>query len=131
MSAFVDASVLVSLMVREEDWREWSLRIDADRDVLTSPIAVWEAVRAIQRITQTSFAEVDRQLRDTLEALRITIMPVSDEQGRAAIGAHEKYGKGRHPARLNMGDCFAYACAKTNSSRLLYKGDDFAMTDLA
>jgi ribonuclease VapC len=42
-----------------------------------------------------------------------------------------RYGKGRHPARLNMGDCFAYACAKTNDARLLYKGDDFSHTDLA
>jgi ribonuclease VapC len=41
------------------------------------------------------------------------------------------YGKGNHDARLNMGDCFAYACAKANGAKLLYKGGDFALTDLA
>lgn len=48
-----------------------------------------------------------------------------------ATAAYDRYGKGRHPARLNMGDCFAYACAKTHDARLLYKGDDFSKTDLA
>ena len=48
-----------------------------------------------------------------------------------ALDAYQTYGKGRHPAGLNMGDCFAYACAKVNDARLLYKGDDFARTDLA
>lgn len=131
MSAFVDASVLVSLLAREDDWAEWSLRVDAEPDVLTSPLAMWEAIRAVQRITQTPFAEVERQLRDTLEAFRVRILPISDDQGRAAIGAHEHFGKGRHPAKLNFGDCFAYACAKTNNAKLLYKGNDFSKTDLA
>ena len=48
-----------------------------------------------------------------------------------AVSAHARYGKGHHDARLNMGDCFAYACARTNNARLLYKGDDFSRTDLA
>jgi ribonuclease VapC len=45
--------------------------------------------------------------------------------------AYAKFGKGRHAAALNMGDCFAYACAKANRARLLFKGDDFAKTDIA
>ena len=48
-----------------------------------------------------------------------------------AAEAYVQYGKGRHPAALNMGDCFAYACAKANGARLLYRGEDFAKTDLA
>lgn len=48
-----------------------------------------------------------------------------------ALDAYQHYGKGRHPAKLNMGDCFAYACAKANDARLLYKGNDFVHTDLA
>ena len=51
--------------------------------------------------------------------------------GEAAIDAHDRFGKGRHPARLNMGDCFAYACARTNNAPLLFKGEDFALTDVA
>jgi ribonuclease VapC len=131
MSVFVDASVLVSLLAREDDWPEWSQRVDAESEVLTSPIETWEAIRAVQRITKTSVEEVERQLRDMLEAFRVRIIPISDEQGRAAIRAHAEYGKGRHPAKLNLGDCFSYACAKTSKAKLLYKGDDFSKTDLA
>ena len=52
------------------------------------------------------------------------------EQARLAVAAFERMGKGRHPARLNYGDCFAYALAKKRSEPLLFKGDDFARTDL-
>lgn len=47
-----------------------------------------------------------------------------------AIDAYARYGKGRHPAALNMGDCHAYACAKAHGARLLFKGDDFSRTDI-
>ena len=58
------------------------------------------------------------------------IIPISAEIGRRAIRAFERFGRGRHPARLNMGDCFAYALAKTRDEPLLFKGDDFAKTDI-
>ena len=47
------------------------------------------------------------------------------------LEAYAHYGKGRHPAKLNMGDCFAYACAKSHKAKLLFKGDDFTKTDIA
>ena len=49
---------------------------------------------------------------------------------RVAVAAHARYGKGRHPARLNLGDCFAYACARVHGVPLLYVGDDFPQTDI-
>ena len=62
----------------------------------------------------------------------VTIRGVPAEIVDAAQDAFERYGKGqRHPAQLNMGDCFAYACARHWSVPLLYKGDDFAQTDMA
>jgi ribonuclease VapC len=62
----------------------------------------------------------------------IEIVPVTEEIGRIAVDAFDRYGKGRgHPAQLNMGDCFAYACAKAHGLPLLYKGADFSKTDLA
>lgn len=131
MSVFVDASVLVALLVREDDWPEWSLRIDAASEALTSPVAMWEAIRAVQRITKTPYAEVDRQLRETMAEFGVKIVAITDREGRIAVHAHECFGKSNHPAKLNMGDCFAYACAKTHNARLFYKGDDFAKTDLA
>lgn len=61
----------------------------------------------------------------------LDVVPIGAAETEEALDAHDRYGKGRHRARLNMGDCFAYACAKTNGAELLYKGDDFVHTDLA
>jgi ribonuclease VapC len=56
-------------------------------------------------------------------------MPIDAELGQMAIDAFERFGKGRHPAALNLGDCFAYACARRLDTALLCKGSDFPRTD--
>lgn len=62
----------------------------------------------------------------------IETVAVSPEMGHGALLAFERYGKGRgHPAQLNMGDCFAYACARELEAPLIFKGDDFSHTDVA
>ncbi|CAN5295645.1 hypothetical protein BH09PSE1_BH09PSE1_29370 [soil metagenome] len=58
------------------------------------------------------------------------MMSIGASEHRLALEAFDRFGKGRHPAALNMGDCFAYACAKSLAVPLLYKGDDFAQTDV-
>jgi ribonuclease VapC len=58
------------------------------------------------------------------------VVAIGDVEQRLALDAHARFGKGVHPAKLNMGDCFAYACARANGVPLLYKGDDFALTDI-
>jgi len=65
-----------------------------------------------------------------LKALRITVVPVSLEQGSITRTAFMRFGKGRHAAALNMGDCFTYALAKARNLPLLFKGDDFSRTDI-
>ena len=65
-----------------------------------------------------------------LAAGNIAVAPVSEGQAHRAFEAFLRYGKGRHPARLNLGDCFAYALAKERGEPLLFKGDDFARTDI-
>lgn len=67
-----------------------------------------------------------RLLRDA----DITVVPVGEEDAQRALGAWRRFGKGRHPAALNYGDCFAYALAESSGSPLLCTGDDFAATDL-
>lgn len=70
-------------------------------------------------------------MRGLLDAMQIRIEPVTAEHADEALRAHARYGKGRsHPAQLNMGDCFAYAVAKSRRAALLYKGNDFGYTDL-
>lgn len=69
---------------------------------------------------------------DTAAIIAITLVPVDEAQGRAAIRARMAYGKGTgHRARLNFGDTFTYALAKVRGAPLLFVGDDFAHTDLA
>ena len=98
----------------------------------TSPLAMFETVAGLMREKVLARLVAEEHLRAMLAAARIEIVPLTDEIGRAALDAFDRYGKGRgHPAQLNMGDCFAYACAKTLRLPLLYKGDDFSRTDLA
>ena len=66
-----------------------------------------------------------------LKSSKATVVPIDGVVGHIALEAFERYGKGRHKAALNMGDCFAYGCAKAHKVPLLFKGRDFAYTDIA
>src|SRR5262249_14866138 len=66
----------------------------------------------------------------TLKALHLAVVPVTSGQANAAVATFLRFGKGRHSAGLNLGDCFAYALAKTRNLPLLFKGDDFSQTDI-
>ena len=87
------------------------------------------------RVQSYSIAILADKLRQKLDGfvLRtgIEIVPVSLEQAEATREAFRKFGRGRHKAGLNFGDCFSYALAKVSGEPLLYKGNDFALTDLA
>jgi len=65
-----------------------------------------------------------------IDRLRLTIEPVTAEHARIAVVANRLFGKGRHPAELNFGDCLVYALAKDTGEPLLFKGDDFGQTDI-
>jgi len=65
-----------------------------------------------------------------IAALSITVVPFTVEQAQLASAAFLKFGKGRHPAKLNMGDCFSYALTKSTNQPLLFKGNDFIYTDI-
>ena len=75
--------------------------------------------------------EVAAEVGALLDALKINVVAFDKEQAALAIAAFTFYGKGRHPAALNFGDCCAYALAKSMNLPLLYKGNDFAQTDIA
>lgn len=127
---FIDASALVAILLREPEEDEFAARIQrADKRVL-SPLAAWETAVALTRglhlKAETSTEMVGRYLGE----FGIDLVPVPPEAFPIAMYAFDRYGKGRHPAALNFGDCFAYACAKHLKMPLLYKGDDFALTDI-
>ena len=128
---FVDASALVAILTREPDADRLLDTLDTARGRFTSPVAIFETVAALMRRRGLSRTIAELELRRLLAAAGIEVIPITDEIGRAALDAFDRYGKGRgHPAQLNMADCFAYAVARVRGVALLYKGEDFRSTDL-
>jgi ribonuclease VapC len=127
---FIDASALTALLADEDDARELLARLTQSNIRLTSPLAVWEATIAIARVLDLSIAETADALERYLALMEIKVVAVPPETGRIALEAFDRYGKGRHPARLNFGDCFAYACARHFVQPLMFKGADFPQTDI-
>src|SRR5262245_40921290 len=107
---FIDASALTALLTDEDDARELLARLAQSRIRLTSPLAVWEAAIAVSRVLGLSIAETTGALERYLALMSIDTVAVPPETAKIALEAFDRYGKGRHPARLNFGDCFAYAC---------------------
>jgi uncharacterized protein with PIN domain len=69
------------------------------------------------------------RVRQFLDTLAFKLVGIGERELDLAADAYTRFGRGRHPAALNMGDCFAYACARANQTPLLFKGDDFGRTD--
>jgi ribonuclease VapC len=129
----VDASVLVALVVSEPDAGYYEARLDAalGTPILAMPIGIFEATQAVARLKVMELLEARADVEVTLKVYAMEVVPLLPIDADDAIAAAARYGKGRHPAALNLGDCFAYAVAKRLGAALLYKGGDFALTDLA
>ncbi|MEQ1953374.1 type II toxin-antitoxin system VapC family toxin [Mesorhizobium sp. CN2-181] len=127
---FVDASALTVLMTVEDGSHHLFAKVERAGTRLTSPLAVWEAAVAVSRTTGLEIEQAGHEVDDYLTLAKIDLVPIPAEAAELALGAFDRYGKGRHPARLNMGDCFAYARARHFAQPLLYKDDDFAQTDI-
>lgn len=128
---FVDASAIVAILTLEPEADALTDTLAIASTAVTSPIAVFEAVLGVCRKRHASIREGQDDVAEFLDTARVRSVPITTEIADLALDAFERYGKGRgHPAQLNMGDCFAYAAAKANGSPLLFKGDDFAKTDI-
>jgi ribonuclease VapC len=127
---FLDASALIAIIARESEAAALTGRLHQAIEVHTSPIAVYEPVLGLARVGNASIQDAQAVLEQFLEQVRAKIIPISAELGRSAIAAFDRFGGGHHPARLNMGDCFAHACARQLDLPLLFKGDDFPFTDI-
>lgn len=127
---FIDASAFCAILLGEPESQVFQFRIASTSEPTTSPVAVWETVRALARETEADVPVASILVQNLLDAAAIAIVPIGEPEQGLALEAFDRFGKGRHPARLNMGDCFAYACARTGGKGLLYKGDDFLQTDI-
>jgi ribonuclease VapC len=126
----VDASALVAMLLGDPEAAAFAEALEARGAALTSPTSVFETVAALVRVRACSVSDARVILDDLLNEADIAIAPITADIGEAAVTAFDRFGKGRHPAGLNMGDCYSYALAKTLRLPLLFKGDDFNRTDL-
>lgn len=125
----VDTSVLVAILKSEAGADDLAVELASfGGAILMSASTYLEAGIVTLRGGDEA---MPKRLDDLIQTLGIEIVPFTHEQSKIARNAYAKYGRGSgHPARLNFGDCFSYALAKANDEPLLFKGDDFAQTDI-
>ncbi len=124
----IDTSALVSILDQEPEAERLA------RAIATASERMLSAANLVETGIVMQVRRGDEAARDLdllLAKLKIEIIPVSAKQASLARKAFQCFGRGRHSARLNFGDCFAYALAKDNAAPLLFKGKDFSQTDVA
>ena len=125
----VDSSALVAMLWSEPEGEAFALAISSERRPAISAANYLETGIVIDR---DRIPALSAKLDAVITELGIEIAPVTPEQAKIARQAYRDFGRGSgHPARLNFGDCFAYALAMERGEGLLYKGDDFAHAGLA
>jgi ribonuclease VapC len=123
----VDTSAIIAILRDEPDARELAFALElADVRRISAATYVESAIVIDSNRNPLLSSSLDSFLGRSL----ISIEPVTVEQAKLAREAYRDFGKGRHRAGLNLGDCFAYALAKDKGEPLLYKGDDFRKTDV-
>jgi ribonuclease VapC len=123
----VDSSALLAVILNEPDEpRVAAALVDAPK--LRMSAANWLEVAMV--IDSRKSLRAQARLEDLIQELGVELMPVTVEAAYRSRVAHAEFGRGNHPAKLNFGDCFAYALAKITREPLLFIGNDFAQTDI-
>lgn len=123
----IDTSAVVAILYREPEATAFIQRIH-DADICRISIATWLELAMV--VESQLGSDGMRQAEAFFRRAGITIEPVTVAHGELARQAFLDFGKGRHKAGLNYGDCFSYALAKATGEPLLFKGNDFALTDI-
>lgn len=123
----VDTSAVLAILFGEPDAQRYEKAIAA---AAGARIAAANFVEAAVVVDLQTSAAGSRHFDAFVRRSGLTIEPMTVEQAHLARQAYFDYGKGRHPAGLNFGDCFAYALAKATGEPLLFKGSDFSKTDV-
>ncbi len=128
---FVDASALVAVICNEDASGDVARRLEEADAFITSPVAIYEATLAVARLTDSPIAQARAYVDEFITRVGVAPVALTPEDAHLAVSAFERFGKGRgNKAQLNMGDCFAYALAKSRNAAILFVGDDFNHTDL-
>ena len=123
----VDTSALVALFLSEPGHEALTDAID---EAAEAYVSVASRIELVLVLCGKRHGADPALVADFVDGLNLEHVPVSIEQMSVAVEALLRFGKGRHPAALNLGDCFPYALAKSRNLPLLFKGDDFARTDI-
>lgn len=124
----VDTSAIMAILLAEPDASIYAGALEQAPLAISAGNVVEAAVVLLHKKGPDALAD----LFELIDLAGIAVVPVSEFDARAAIDAYRRYGRSSgHEARLNFGDCFAYALARSLDQALLYKGDDFARTDIA
>jgi ribonuclease VapC len=128
MIVVIDSSALVAHLLREPETVIIAERMREARERLVGAVSYLETTMVVE----ARKGLMGRAALGTLiQEARLKVVPFDLDQMRGACGAFRRFGKGRHPAALNMGDCATYALVASGDHKLLCKGNDFALTDLA
>jgi ribonuclease VapC len=124
----IDTSALIAILRDEAEAENCALAIERSASRRVSAVNFVETALVIDG-SRNPIAS--RRFDDLVKEAQVVIEPVTESQARLAREAYRDFGKGSgHPAKLNFGDCFAYALAKATGEPLLFKGDDFVQTDI-
>ncbi|MCP4295042.1 MAG: type II toxin-antitoxin system VapC family toxin [Proteobacteria bacterium] len=124
----IDTSVIIAILTNEPDRRKFNEAIQSSTECMMSVASFIETSIVIE--ARFGYDGV-RDLDLFIAAAHIELSPVDLDQAHIARTAFRQFGKGRHPAKLNFGDCFTYALAKVTGKTLLHKGNDFSKTDIS
>ena len=124
----IDSSAILAILQNEPESRAFRNLIVTDaRRLVSAATLVETSMVVLTRQGEEGLA----QLRAFISAAGITVVPLDEEQARVAVDAFRLFGKGRHAAGLNFGDCLAYALSRATDEPLLFKGNDFGLTDVS
>jgi ribonuclease VapC len=128
---FIDASAAVAIILDEPDREVLRQKLKSTKKRMMSALSSYESVMAIMRSKQLGVEDAYGLVREFQHIFAIKLIAIEPRITDTALQAFKQYGKGQgHKAKLNMGDCFSYACAKDFAVPLLFKGNDFSETDV-
>lgn len=123
----VDTSAIIAIATGEQEQSTFLLQLGYAPRVAMSYVTLFEVSIVLLKRTDSSDQQV---VKDVLQQFNVKLFPADAAQIVLAVDAYQRFGKGRHPAALNFGDCFSYALAKHLNEPLLFKGEDFRQTDV-
>jgi ribonuclease VapC len=128
---FIDSSAIVAMLAAEPDAAVLAKKLEGDRQRISAGHVILESSMRLAALLGVTPTVADGLVTRLLREADIEVVPITEQIAHLSVAAFERYGKGRKSrAALNFGDCLSYACARTHDAQLLFKGGDFAHTDV-